>query len=775
MLKLTSALLAGTAMTLTITQGGNSASAQVPSWGNPTAGTISIELTRTRGQVAPDSVTFRVNTTQSLFQTPLEHPESTPPGHRQQYYPRYHDLIYLWDFYGDAAWANVPEAEKEWSAPTRLPPGCASRRYGKGPEAMHLYREGGTYVASVLVYEPSSGLWATASTEVEVAKPEDFYLSVVAFDTDSVPAHDDPDMPSWITDRVNAGTLVFDGFQETDVNFSFTAVSAEWKINGGYSYYYPFVDDRRPGIINTRPENGNKTLFLWKRNKTYNVHFNSNSDNISGIDAYGTGDDPIWNNLTSSPRSAGTIRLAPPQGIEGEIHCSNIDLRGGYDPTVAPFSATLPENLNVGVYVPGSAASFIADKITLTGFWDTISLNYVNGIFHCNDFTIAKRGSYGALCSSEMEGGRTGYFGFTGTEIVDAAGTVQEGKSAAAFRVPRSNLLYISHTNATSQVQECYRLQDMSGASFPPRYDSHMYVFDSIGQGGLGVVSTYTNGRNPNLPNLGNTILDGCIFIPRVNGSEHMSYVQGMGVTIRNCIFHSFLGAPASSAIAVQRRGDVDLSDQAAIDAFFNSALGVAPFIEQWRDFFKARVAPNKFYGNTFVHYSPFTRSLIVPFVELIRMVSLRDDPAATNPIPELDAQVRIYSYWPQDQWGDNVESWPDADNNTTLAGWIADGNLAGINYKLDETAPLLDAWGNQITLLDQNIYTYNGPGDITVTPVPVTPAYILSGLPSGAAPDPSGVTRTTNFAMGPAIGETVADWIANEPGDRANIGARKL
>lgn len=125
-----------------------------PNWGSsdtPSGEPISIILERSLIRNAPDSVGFSVDLSASLFDTPA--PSSSIVYDRQ-----FHELEYYWTF-GEPG---------TWSAPINTPDAWKNRDFAYGPFVRHLYRASGTYTATVMVVEPSSGKMATATIDIVV-------------------------------------------------------------------------------------------------------------------------------------------------------------------------------------------------------------------------------------------------------------------------------------------------------------------------------------------------------------------------------------------------------------------------------------------------------------------------------------------------------------------------------------------------------------------------------------------------------------------------------
>ena len=194
----------------------------VPAWGGGGGGgTISIAVERTLAQIAPDSIRFTVDLSKSTFDT------AGPSGTATYYDPRLHDLIYLWDL-GDPG---------TWDAPVNVLASWKNRNVAKGPSVRHIYRDPDDYIASVLVVEPSTGKTATASVNVTVDDPQDYYGDTNTIYVNNIGDSDFSGVPAGVPsqNKVNIDTLqklVTDG---TDPQTQHERISRAGKESGGVS------------------------------------------------------------------------------------------------------------------------------------------------------------------------------------------------------------------------------------------------------------------------------------------------------------------------------------------------------------------------------------------------------------------------------------------------------------------------------------------------------------------------------------------------------------
>lgn len=142
----------GASVSLSATMGGVSDSASVASWGEAYAGTVSVEIKKSTLGIAPEGVKFEISGFAD-FDTP------PPTG---IYDERLHNFVFLWDF-GDAG--------ASFKTPKNLVSAHRDANVGYGFAASHVYQEPGTYTASVLVIELSSGKRAIWTGTIEVKDP----------------------------------------------------------------------------------------------------------------------------------------------------------------------------------------------------------------------------------------------------------------------------------------------------------------------------------------------------------------------------------------------------------------------------------------------------------------------------------------------------------------------------------------------------------------------------------------------------------------------------
>ena len=210
-------------LSLSVSQGAITAGpVNVPAWGGGGGGgTIIINAVhRSIRQFAPDSIRFQVDLSSSSFDT------SGPSMGTPYYDPRMHDLIYLWDM-GDTG---------NWDAPVNVLTAWKDRSAAKGPEVRHLYRAPGVYTVSVLVVEPSTGKSATATLEVTVGDPQDYYGDANTIYINNVGDSDFSDVPVGVP---SANKINIDELKQVKIGGTFTP-DATWALFKGTSRRWRF-------------------------------------------------------------------------------------------------------------------------------------------------------------------------------------------------------------------------------------------------------------------------------------------------------------------------------------------------------------------------------------------------------------------------------------------------------------------------------------------------------------------------------------------------------
>lgn len=114
---------------------------------------------RSQLQIAPSAVSMEISV--SGFDT-------QGPAAGEVYDPRLHDLYYFWDF----------DESYTFSAPENLVDAHKNSGVGYGPKVTHTYRTPGTYTASCLVVEPSSGKSAIAELQINVGNSDNAFPSI---------------------------------------------------------------------------------------------------------------------------------------------------------------------------------------------------------------------------------------------------------------------------------------------------------------------------------------------------------------------------------------------------------------------------------------------------------------------------------------------------------------------------------------------------------------------------------------------------------------------
>lgn len=185
-----------------------------------TGGTISITTRRSFRQMAPDSIRFEVDLSQANFDTP------GPDAGTPYYDTRMHKLYYFWDLGDPGTWGEPVNVLTAWK----------NRNVAKGPSVKHLYREPGNYTVSVLVIEPSSGKTATATLDVSVSDPQDFYGDANTIYVNNVGDSDFSYVPAGVPtgNKINIDRL------EQNKNVGTFTPDATWSARKGTSCRWRF-------------------------------------------------------------------------------------------------------------------------------------------------------------------------------------------------------------------------------------------------------------------------------------------------------------------------------------------------------------------------------------------------------------------------------------------------------------------------------------------------------------------------------------------------------
>lgn len=459
----------------------------VSSWGGiaPT-GNISITVNRSHLRVAPDSVRFWVDLSRAEFDT------QGPTG-GEIYDRRLHDLIFLWDF-GDTAGA--------WTAPEKGLPAWKNRNTAKGPFVAHMYTRPGTYTASVLVVEPSSGKTASATVEIAVADPDVVYARANTICVNPVGDSDFTGAPAGAA-RENMDLL--------------THADANW-----------------PKYRNTGPKR-----WLFKRGAIYSQSLDISLEaNGLYFGTYGSGVKPIINAVpTSNFREAVVYCNGLFGGTEDtpDLRFTDLDFRGIFDPVTTIYSD--PGEFCMGLLMQGSADVAVS-RCDFSGF-HSVQINLQPGTteeranLHVDDcFHTDMGGQYPIFMSPTTN--LDSSFSATGSRVTTKPDALNKGGSNSLIRISSCPNIHVRGSDfyLTNNAHNAIRL------SGTPKSDGHIVnVQSNAFEGGFGAVTMGGNSaeaaKGVGRSAVFQAIYDGNIWVGHYTG-ECMFDTLGTGITIRN-------------------------------------------------------------------------------------------------------------------------------------------------------------------------------------------------------------------------------------------------
>lgn len=457
-----------------------------PLWGGGgDGGTLGITVSRTNLQVAPDSVRFLVDLSSTTFDTPA-------PSGGEIYDARLHDILYFWDF----------DDPGVWTAPENVLAAWTNSNVGKGPFVVHMFKQAGTYNASVLAFEPSSGKTATANVQIVVADPDVAIPNIWA--VNPVGDSDFSAAPSGAT-QVNSDSV-------TETDFAFGTTPNYIAFKGGETF------DCSIDLSGVQGE----TLFgSYGTGKAILEGPNKDSNAANGI-FYWTGGYGLYQN--------------PPH----DLRFADLILQDSFDPAVL---ADWSNNYSTAMRAQGAHTTQIMSNVDIRGIpialvSYNISNNTVPIHMHLDNCSLTDFGGaqYQVFLGGEAHPDST--FALTGTLI-------KSKEDAVAFRsLTRSPVRVVS-------VPKCY-VAGYDGYMTEPDH-AHLRlcgtpysdgaiinVHSCASEGGDGAIVVFGNsvepvqglGRSP----VGNVIVDGIIHVGNW-ATRRLMDVMGTGVTLRNSLF----------------------------------------------------------------------------------------------------------------------------------------------------------------------------------------------------------------------------------------------
>ena len=393
-------------LSISVSQGAVTAGPySVGSWGGGGGGgTIAIVAAQTTEKIAPESARFSVDLSAATFDT-------AGPGAGEVYDARKHDLIYFWDF-GDPG---------TWAAPVNIIAAWKNRNVGLGPDVAHLYRNHGTYTASVLVIEPSSGKTATAETSVVINDPDLFY---VGLDTICINPIGDGD---------------FSGAPAGAAHENADSLKKIYQEGGGYNAI--------PDAVMAKYQDGNPKRWLFKRGGEYTLRINMESEERGPVTfgAYGPGSTkPVLNADTPVP-SSNDFPLSPTAnfclqaaGVVQTIRMFGLRFQSTYDP-LTMATETAPAIAAGNFLFSTAQLDIVIDDCQFDGFGGSVFYMAGNlgtttyNRFHINDSIISRFGGQYPLMV--IGGAHTaGHFAMTGTRVAQEPGGVASDNGSGSSR-----------------------------------------------------------------------------------------------------------------------------------------------------------------------------------------------------------------------------------------------------------------------------------------------------------------------------------------------------
>ncbi|WP_300009635.1 hypothetical protein [uncultured Roseobacter sp.] len=501
--------LSGRAQTLTTTIGGQIlASASVSTWGASagSGGTVAISVDRTNLQCAPDSVRFTVDLSSTTFDSTETYSAVSGNTYNSAYDPRLHDHIFLWDLGDVGVWDTPANVLTEWK----------SKRYAKGPFVSHMYNTPGTYTASLLVVEPSSGKWSrSADVSLNVAAQGDVYAEANMIFVNPIGDTDFLDAPAG-AQKVNLDTLYSD--------------TAEWIANRGTS-----------------------SAWYFKRGGAWDVGL-SITDGVAGnmfFGDYGSGARPVINNQLDQNQNrvfniTNTYNPAPAERTD--LRLFNLDFQGGFDPSSMEIGGVANPNVGRAVIIHGSPMDAMVSNCRVQGFRNSsfghgvgtaelsIQQNFHYDNVHLTDFG----GQYAIITESLLNPNSS--FSFTGCGFIQnpLASSVDTQMRALA----RVNGIALTHGRGTEMFhtrgtgQPVFKLEE-NPTKITGQYEDghivniHSCVFEGGNQAPVRLHGLINNSGSITRPLIGNHIFDGNIFIANWS-SDSFVRTNGMGLTLRN-------------------------------------------------------------------------------------------------------------------------------------------------------------------------------------------------------------------------------------------------
>lgn len=304
----------GTPVDLSATQGSETVSGAVATWGEQAAGTATIGIDQSDTVITQyDSVMLRP-TAWGSFDTPGTHAASG-----DIYNPRYHDIVYFWD----------TGKTGDFQAPQNLIAAHKSRQHAHGPVVKVCYDTPGVYQVRLYAYEPSSGKYAITTTTVTVNSADNQY-------------------PGTQTICINPNG---------DSDFSAAPPGAQtFELASGNAF-----DETHPAWANMSGSSPYRFLFKGGESFVFNLNASS-SDWISGLmlGSYGSGRATI-----DATGSGGNIDIQDAESSDVKLFINNLIFQGDFNPTT---NSGGPARLIAG----GGRMHLVMHRIDIDGYGGSV-------------------------------------------------------------------------------------------------------------------------------------------------------------------------------------------------------------------------------------------------------------------------------------------------------------------------------------------------------------------------------------------------------------------
>lgn len=512
-------------------------------------GPISIDVSRTTLQVAPDSVRFTVDLSAATFDT-------QGPAEGEYYDARLHDLIFLWDF--DDATSG------DWTAPVNVLPAWKNRNVAKGPFVAHMYTSHGTYEPSVMVFEPSSGKVATAQLTGDDA--------IVVKDPD--------------TEYPGTRTIVINPVGDTDWTGEPTGAQ---RVNSD-SVTYSDIST----YVGTDP-----VRVLFKRGAEFDCAMDfRDSDAELQFGAYGTGNRPVLSPITTGTAEEAVFRANFNYGVFAnrpiDLRIADLKLQSTYDSTTDDWFDTVGANYH-GIYISVNC-DFMISNVVIENMAETQITSILDEAtrahLHVDNTVIHDYGGSYPVYMQPTDHAESS-FAMTGCRITQPGDSVAYTGSSSTDSCVRIVSVMKAHVRGSDLFDTSTAPLNLRLIGSPRADGAIINVHSTSGEGGGGFLVIYGNAVSPGnglaRSTVGNSIVDGCVWVGSWSAQKFVDII-GTGLTVRNCLC---LLPPIQYAVSPVFREYITLRDSVAGGAYDEIVAD----------------APIRVYNNTFVNLKNATQN----------------------------------------------------------------------------------------------------------------------------------------------------------------------